>query len=336
MRKSEISRELLVKYFEGRCSEQEKDVVRNYLAEDVDDEMINNQLSSLWNELDNKIVGKEIDETHLRYEKLQLKLNMGKSRSLFLYKMVASFALLMALSSLSFFILRSTTGSFLANVTVYKTGVGEQKEIVLPDSSVVTLNCFSSLKVPKDFNRRYRQIKLEGEAYFKVSKNKSKPFVVYSGKNYTRVLGTQFNVKNYANSNTVSITVSEGKVEVGKTKSITGGIAEVLSELSKNEQLVINKLTGNTTFNELSSTKAAISWREGKLCFIRIPLIEITNTLERMYGKHFEYRNEEIKKMTFSANIYKGTNFNDVLEIFNLTGKIVLKNSNDIIYVEEK
>ncbi len=333
MRKREITEKLLKKYFDGRCSGEEKDIVRNYLARNIDNVSLNNQLYNVWNELDPHLEGEEIKKAHLRYKKLWISLNSGNTRSLNLYKIVASFALLFAFSS--FFFFRCNTGAFLMHAKVYKTGVGEQKQIVLPDSSLVTLNCLSSIKIPKNFNQSSRIIKLEGEAFFKVYKNKNKPFLVCSGNNYTRVLGTQFNVQNYANNNTMSVTVTEGKVEVGKTNKVTGNTAEVLNELCKNEQMVINKLTGNIAFSELSSTKAAISWKEGKLYFIRIPLIEITNTLERMYGKHFEYRNEEIKEMTFSANIYEGTSFKDVLEILNMTGKVELQYNNDIIYVEK-
>src|SRR5204863_2744841 len=92
------------------------------------------------------------------------------------------------------------------------------RNILLPDGSRIWLNKFSKLTWPENYGEEIRTVSLEGEAYFEVAKNKTKPFVVVSGKIITQVLGTVFNVSQQKNG-VVKVTLSEGSVLVKKDKN---------------------------------------------------------------------------------------------------------------------
>jgi len=99
------------------------------------------------------------------------------------------------------------------------------KTDTLPDGSTITLNKYAVLSHPKKFSGRQRDIELiKGEAFFKVTPDKAKPFIITAGKATIRVVGTSFNV-NFKNGN-IEVIVETGIVQVslnGKTVSLKPG-----------------------------------------------------------------------------------------------------------------
>jgi len=156
------------------------------------------------------------------------------------------------------------------------------KEITLPDSSKIILNSNSKIIYLKKFNQTdSREIKLNGEAYFKVSHNKQKPFTVKTDNILVSVLGTEFNVNDKRNIATVSVTKGKVKVSDPKNNSLI---------LTKGESAIYNngKLTeaDNNTTND-------IYWLTQKLVFEEATLSEICKSLQKAYP--------EIKSIKFNA-----------------------------------
>ncbi len=84
----------------------------------------------------------------------------------------------------------------------------------LSDGSVVWLNAGSSLSYNKDFSDKFREVYLKGEAYFEVTPDSLKPFVVKSESLNVKVLGTTFNVRTYEDENLVNVVLRTGRVDV--------------------------------------------------------------------------------------------------------------------------
>jgi ferric-dicitrate binding protein FerR (iron transport regulator) len=147
-----------------------------------------------------------------------LKKQNGSARSLFgnaWFKAAASLLLLISFSVAFYYVGRKTAVqpeemAWFETVTPY----GAQSKVVLPDKSVVWINAGSSLKYNKSFNKINREVYLEGEAYFEVSHDSLKPFIVKSDALDVKVLGTRFNVKAYENDQTVDVCLISGKVDV--------------------------------------------------------------------------------------------------------------------------
>jgi transmembrane sensor len=114
--------------------------------------------------------------------------------------------------------------------------------IVLPDSSVVWLNQHSSLTYEKDFNTKARRVNLRGEGYFKVSGNKSKPFVITTDQGTVRVVGTEFNVRQTTNVTKVSVKEGVVAVENGNSDTVVLQHSEE-AELIKEASIVKKKIT---------------------------------------------------------------------------------------------
>jgi ferric-dicitrate binding protein FerR (iron transport regulator) len=182
---------------------------------------------------------------------------------------------------------------------------GEIKTVVLPDGSKITLNAVSRLKYPDRFTGAERPVELQGEAVFDVASDPARPFTVTTESMNVRVIGTVFNVREYADDRTSSVSVARGKVEVG----LLGD--KML--LERNRKVKMDKSTGNL---EKLNVDAAndLSWTNGTLYFDGTPLREAVNELNRYYpqaeielaeGEYTgllsaEFENEQVKTVVLS------------------------------------
>ena len=153
---------------------------------------------------------------------------------------------------------------------------GEQmKEVLLPDGSMVTLNRQAELVYPEKFNRRQRELKLRGEAFFEVVNNPSLPFVVdVDQKAMVRVLGTSFNIDHDASSEGISVQVMEGKVAFSSLE----GSDEII--LVKDEQATFRE--GSITRDD-GVDRNSMSWKTGVLYFENDDIGEVLKQLQVHY-----------------------------------------------------
>lgn len=160
---------------------------------------------------------------------------------------------------------------------------GKDYELVLSDGTVVLLNADSKITFPTRFTGDKRTVKLVGEAYFKVSKNKHCPFIVETGNLYTKVLGTEFNLKAYPHSD-VNVTLIKGSVAVNAEGK------EVMLKPGENAEYSENKDIEVTTVD----TEGYIQWKDGYFYFDNVPLIDVVRDLGRWYNVNIEIRNNSL------------------------------------------
>ena len=160
---------------------------------------------------------------------------------------------------------------------------GKDYELVLSDGTVVLLNADSKITFPTRFTGNKRTVKLVGEAYFKVSKNKHRPFIVETGNLYTKVLGTEFNLKAYPHSD-VNVTLIKGSVAVNAEGK------EVMLKPGENAEYSENKDIEVTTVD----TEGYIQWKDGYFYFDNVPLIDVVRDLGRWYNVNIEIRNNSL------------------------------------------
>jgi ferric-dicitrate binding protein FerR (iron transport regulator) len=185
---------------------------------------------------------------------------------------------------------------------VKQTVAGVKSTVQLPDGSKVVLNSSSKIEFADGFRDSVRWVKLEGEAYFDVSKNPHKPFIVQSGSILTRALGTGFNVK-IQPSGKVDVALVEGSVEV-KPVSASKNKDHII--LSPGEYVAFEgqEITEKGNFDYVS----AIGWKDGLLTFNNADFQQVVGKLEQWYGVTFKVEGRPSK---WSLN---GTYDNDNLE----------------------
>ncbi len=207
-----------------------------------------------------------------------------------------------------------------------KIPYGKKYQLVLADSTIVHLNSGASLKFPVAFNGNTRKVVLTGEAFFEVSKNKSKPFIVESNKIAVEVLGTKFNMSEYSSRNTSEVVLVEGAVNMkGKGESQN-------QLLSPGEMGTFNQ-NSKTLKKEKVDTELYTSWLYGKLIFRNKSFDEILNSLERKFNVEFEVENEKLEKSEFNATFDKDVSLDKMLFYFEQAYdiKYTVKNNKIII-----
>ena len=202
-------------------------------------------------------------------------------------------------------------------VTVYKTIAGQKTTIMLPDNTIVTLNGNSSLSYRGDWKEeKLRSVTLTGEAYFKVTSNAQKPFIVNTSDISIKVLGTTFNVKSYDDDEAVETTLVEGKVIIEKAKAHAE--PEVI-EFLPDQKAIFSKNSKQIVMEKVKPESEA-AWVKGSLIFEDEPFSEIVKELERWYGVKIIVKDKASLKCRFNARI-ENESLEEVLKLFSFKRK---------------
>ena len=201
---------------------------------------------------------------------------------------------------------------------------GGEYKLVLSDGSKVFLNSVSKLSYPVVFDKNKREVSLEGEAYFEIARDESKPFLVNINGMKIEVLGTSFNVKAYNDDNEIYTTLVEGKIKINIEESDNEWI------LVPDQQAILEKNSNNVVVREVDAQQF-IGWRNGIYSFTNQPLEEIMKTLSRWYNFEYEFTNEAIKNIRFEGGLNKYEDIYPILEIMQSTGKLKIKVDGDKI-----
>jgi ferric-dicitrate binding protein FerR (iron transport regulator) len=182
-------------------------------------------------------------------------------------------------------------------------------KITLSDGSEVWLNAQSRLRFPFSFQGLKREVYIQGEAYFKVSKDKAHPFIVHTPQTEIRVLGTQFNVNTY-NDCKVETALVEGSVI---TRDALG--SEVA--IQPGEEAVYSTKHGFST-QPFDSTEV-LSWMNGVYYFHNTKLKNLSKVLARWYNVEVDCNNKKLLQKTFTGKLMKGQQIQTFLDNLNLT-----------------
>ncbi|WP_276166398.1 FecR family protein [Zobellia alginiliquefaciens] len=179
---------------------------------------------------------------------------------------------------LALFVSRLLTGTdsrYTNHITALK---GERTQITLPDHSTVTLNSEAQIKYPEMFGTKSREVWVEGEAYFDITKDVDRPFRVRANGFVIEVLGTKFNVNDKGTITKVSL--ESGKVKV-KLKESGDEI-----RLEPKEELIWNSETGEVIKRNFDISKTT-SWKDNILVLNGLPLQKALADINSFYGVDF-------------------------------------------------
>jgi transmembrane sensor len=209
-------------------------------------------------------------------------------------------------------------------IFTYSTQNAERKTIDLPDGSTVTLNCGSEISFPKEFTGKERNVTLNGEAFFTVTKN-LKPFVVSTENARAKVLGTEFDV--WARGNETRVVVKQGVVNLSSGRKKDKGVNLVRNQASaiENEEFVKHAKEVDTDM--------MLGWMQGKLIFNETPATEMAEELERFYNISLNIKNAEVKNMSITGT-FSSSNVDSVLTMISMALGCKYSSSNDVYFLQ--
>jgi transmembrane sensor len=231
---------------------------------------------------------------------------------------------------------------------------GNRTKIVLPDGSQVWLNAGSNLDYNNAvFNKDLREVTLNGEAYFDVTKNAEKPFIIHTKKMDVKVIGTAFNIRSYGDEKTAEASLIRGSIEVSlkdrkdqkfilkPNEKISIATDETQQTVARQEkmvavknntkpipQIVVNDLKPNPTNNIIPE----IAWTQNKLYFEDESLEKIAPMLERWFGNKVEITNVSLKNLRYYGN-FENETIEEVLSYLKLSKPFNFKIEHDAVVI---
>ena len=206
-----------------------------------------------------------------------------------------------------------------------ETPRGGEYALLLSDGTKVHLNAMTSLRFPVTFDNGPRKVELEGEAYFDVVKDETRPFIVQTHLGEVTVLGTAFNINAYTDAS-VYTTLVHGKVQFSSSS-----IGTII--LSPGEQAVVS---ANGSEKRMVDLDEYVGWVDGRYVFNNRPLGEIMQTFERWYDIQVYYETPHLRDITYSGNLKRYGTINSFLDALELTGDLTYKISGRNILIYDK
>ncbi|HMI01066.1 MAG TPA: FecR domain-containing protein [Pedobacter sp.] len=230
-----------------------------------------------------------------------------------------------------------------AQILTASTAKGQTYRFTLPDGTKVWMNADSKLEFPSSFSvAGQRYVKLSGEGYFEVAKDKAHPFIVATDKQEVEVLGTHFNINSYNDEASVKTTLLEGSVRVALLSPSGGdGVARGGSgpvnplspqggSLPEGERSVVLKpnqqsvLTGNVIKVRQANLEEEMAWKNGYFMFESEEIGPIMRKIARWYNLEIVY-GSAIPTDKFWGTVSRFSNVSQVLKKLELTGKVHFK-----------
>ena len=325
---------LLERFLKGETTHDEERILVDWFKSDVSRDELRNYIQRKWEIASNSSIPTDLKERMFR--KIQSRIESVAVEK----KDVGRFSLrnIMRYAAIGLLVICAGLGGHL--LTRYSRSVGVEKDylvfaakgqkasVVLPDGSKVWLNSDSEIKYTNLYGDGERIISLDGEAYFEVTHNEDKPFVVQTNKCNVEVLGTKFNVEAYSDSEDFCTSLMEGSVRV----SDKGNPSETLV-LAPNQQVsLINVHLQSKSIADFDPFR----WKEGLICFKDMNFKELMSRFEKCYGIHVIIENPKLTDYICSGKFRISDGIDKALHILQKDAKYTFERNKDesVIYIK--
>ena len=306
---------LIAKYLSGAASDAETEELKAWMSESSANTKVFDGSKRIWVKSPSYFDVSKIasDREKIKNQIIQQLAKNSGTRKLsdWIYR-AAAILLLPIMLGIGWYIGASgiSAETQLCEVTAPK---GQISKCVLADGTEIWLNAGTTIKYNPSLKGETREVNLDGEAYFRVSKNKHKPFIVKTQNAQIKVLGTVFNLKAYSGEDKVETTLEEGSVEFSLTGSSTKPIL-----LKPGEQVVYNIADKKITVGNVDSYLIT-AWKDGKFVFKDADLQTIIIELEKLYDVRIHLDNDSLLKLHFRGMFEYEANIFSALEALERT-----------------
>jgi ferric-dicitrate binding protein FerR (iron transport regulator) len=349
----------LVSFLAGKMDETKANSLLHWLSEDVERKKFFEQIKQIWHssaivnnsdKFNSKIAWNDIVK---ELEKSQVK---NKNRRLIAwsgYKIAVSIAASLIAGIFISKIWFGETKTLKNNYIEMVAPLGSRSELTLPDGTKVWLNSGSKITFTSEFGTSTRYLNLEGEAYFKVAKNKKIPFIVHAADLNITALGTAFNVKAYNEEKLIETTLEEGSIKIENTKKVKD---KRVIYLRPKQKAVYNKTSTPVIVNteepeiinnkpitkkielvpvalkidSVPDTRIYTSWKEPRWIFRHEALKNLAVKLERKYDVSIVFKDSYLKDYSFSGSL-QDESIEQVFEAIKMVAPIDYKISHKTI-----
>ena len=310
-----MDKELLKRFFEGRATTDEEMRVREWM--DASEE----NRRAYFRER------KMYDMTLLLTDESEIKSapKPEKNNVRFFIKFIEIAAVAVVTLVITLFYKNREEQNYWLTAQKISAPAGQRVQLELSDGTQVWLNARTKIEYPAAFVGKDRRVKLDGEAYFQVAKNASKPFIVQTSKGDVEVLGTKFNVESYSDDNTFTTALMEGAVKV-----TAGGYQ---CNLKPNQMAYLKD--GKIRVAPIEDYNP-YRWREGIISFKNETFPDIIHEFEKYYGVEFRIENKTVMSYRCSGKFRHSDGVQYALRVLqkDVDFKFTRNEENHIIYIK--
>ena len=243
-----------------------------------------------------------------------------------------------------------------SNCTI-ATKYGSKTSVTLPDGTKVWINAGSKLTYGNDFGNTLREVNLTGEAFFDVTHNAEKPFIIHTSKMDIKVLGTEFNVRCYPDEKKIETSLIRGRIEVTlknkpdkkiylvpneKLVLINDDIVEMPdSKINRSKEVGIIKvpeemIINHLTYQTIDSSIVETSWVENKLEFVGETFEDVAKKMEKWYSVNITVADENLKQVHLTGS-FENETIDQALKALQITTPFIYTNNqHNIIITKSK
>ncbi len=294
MKNTAPSIETLFEYIRGEASVQHRSEVESWMNESDENETTLSELAKLYYAC-RGLERMRRRDTDAAYDTVMRSIRRRRRTiRLSWAKIAAAATLLVAVDIGIWFATRQTSSDTYITL---RSNAEKKVEYSLPDGTTVFLNRNSSLRFPVRYAEKFRCVTLDGEAYFEVTRDPERPFIVTTQNNISvRVLGTKFDVEAYASDSIARVFLLDGRVDV----RVGDEYSERSFILSPREELCFNSGSGQVLLRENESVTGT-EWMDNTFVFRNTPFPEVVRQLSHNFGVDFEIRDPELNAYTFTG-----------------------------------
>jgi len=294
--KQNIDWELILKDLTGMANQRDRELLSRWLNASVENENTFDKIKQVWNTPDASLPSPNLKDAWMKIKQraniqepnlTTLHSVRPENKKSALIKYVLESRLLLVAAVLILFII---TSYFLFKIPTqiemkdFNVSTGDIQSINLMGGSKVTLDAGSTLRFPKHFADKNREVYLNGEGFFEIFPNPDKPFIVRTNNAVITVLGTAFNIRAWGQYKQTTVTVEHGKVSLKMVNNTKPG-NEIT--LTKNQMSILREGENPTSPQNINIADFT-SWQQRRMYFKSVPLQEVLDQLERWYGLEFQ------------------------------------------------
>lgn len=308
-----MNKDLLLQYLSGKLEKENSREVVSWMALPENEMVVRSYLTEIWEENRVTINGPVPDfdsmlhSIHRRIDLLNgedsattYKQSSRTQRFINGFRKVAAILILPLLVFTGWWFTKQFISSNSQKLTYREifTKPGCITKVELADGTQVWLNDGTRLRYPEKFARKERRVFVDGEAYFKVTHNSKRPFIVENPLMTTTVTGTEFNLNAYSQDKYFEATLTKGHISL-KSDHISKEV-----DMKPGEQARLNLETKTFTVNQVNPLQYA-AWRDGKLIFVDEKLDIAVKKLSRWYNVNIILADDVLKDMPITATFRK-------------------------------
>ena len=295
---------IIAKSFKGALDSNEQIFLDQWISLSQENKKKFEIYEKLWKRSGELIVSNNIDveASLLKTKKRIPDFRFKRSSTTYNLRVAAVLILTMGLGFMFNYLLGANELIDGTSETVYqevRASYGTRTKLLLSDGTNVWLNSGSTLRFPIDFdNSEERTVELNGEGYFEVTKNESKPFIVNTSGLNVKVYGTSFNVSAYDEYDTMEVALVEGKVSL-----VQGEKGERREYMVLNPNDVVECNVSEKRLSRISDSKMSkyTAWKDGQIVFYGDPIEKVVNRLEKWYNVDIDIKDKVLENYRFTA-----------------------------------